>query len=323
MDQEAPRILLKLTQVERLSIKNWSATIMSSQTRRNFRKFFPEIKVLSLQDVSFAAYDFPLLLVSCPKLSAVHLEAVYWQFRDKVMMPLPSPKCQIQTLSLRESTAIVAFWLANSPFEMSLQNFEAFWGDPVQATYVRAFLEKAGSRLQQVTLGFHPQQDRVDEFQSQFGSDVTLADIGLCHNTELTSIRIQDDLSGYHPPDALAHKWVSNVIAQLMSPHLCDIYIKLILSSLPTVGGLDWEQIDQHLVRLAITEPRLKVTFYVSLVDFAASECVVPTRMMVDAIVRRLPRLTAQTRRLGVVCENTQDDQPLSLIPFAGAFMED
>lgn len=294
LDQEAPRILLRLNRVEHLKFRNWSATIMSDETRRNLQMYFPRVRTLVLQDTAFAGNDFPLVLCACPRLSSLQLYDVYWSHRNRTLVSaVVNSRQHIQALGLRHISPLASAWLTNGVFEMRLQKLELCWGDPAQLPHVRHLLKEAGSTLEYVVIA-----PSFDVANSAADLDGCLADIGLSANTALRTLRLVIETARSE-----AHAWPPKVLEQLRSEDIRRIELVLLLPYEGRLSSVDWDQIDLHLSRQAAAHPKLTVSIDVHMAWTEPSE-----KAVAHEVAARLPRLTVETKRLEFDCTYTACD---------------
>ncbi|KAH9930272.1 uncharacterized protein B0H18DRAFT_994110, partial [Fomitopsis serialis] len=144
MDQDAPRILVRLRHVEELSIRNWCATLMTDETRHSLRLCFPKVQVVHMQDVAFAGNDFAVMLCAIPKLARLHLHDVHWSFRQRPMVAAsPLGDNRVDTLYFHGTSPLVLSWLAkDGPLDFRLRALDVAWEHPSVSADVGRALER-------------------------------------------------------------------------------------------------------------------------------------------------------------------------------------
>ena len=313
MDQDAPRILLRLRHVEELSIRNWCATLMTDDTRHSLRRCFPKVKVVHMQDVAFAGNDFAVMLCAIPRLARLHLHDVHWSFRQRPLVPAtPLGDNHIDTLYFHGTSPLVLSWLArDGPLGFRLRALDVAWEHPSVSADVGRALERSGPDLEHATLVCNVRTMKGTVHLSDWlpppveDPRPPQLDFTLAHSTRLRSLHLKIEspdgrsfLVGWLPPllDSVSSTCIEEVLLELRRADLAHML---------------WEETDMRLARLLASHAVLTAVIHVSCVD----DLSVGAAQVREQVVGGLP-LVAATGRLVVECKGPNTSDWLPSLPY-------
>ncbi|KAH9832485.1 uncharacterized protein C8Q71DRAFT_713890 [Rhodofomes roseus] len=305
MDQDAPRILLRLRHVEELSIRNWCATLMTDDTRHNLRRCFPNVKVVHMQDVAFAGNDFAVMLCAIPRLARLHLHDVHWSFRQRPLVAArPLGDNRIDTLYFHGTSPLVLGWLAkDGPIGSRLRALHVAWEHPSVSSDVGRALERSGPELEHATLACNIRTLKgclvLSDWLAPPVEDACppLLDFTLAYSTRLRSLHLKIE-----SPDgrSLLVNWIPALLDSVHTKYIREVLLELRFADLEYML---WNETDEQLAKLLAAQSALSVIFHISRVD----DLKIGAAQVREQIVNGLPYVAA-TNRLAVECKDSSNN---------------
>ncbi|KZT68673.1 hypothetical protein DAEQUDRAFT_766081 [Daedalea quercina L-15889] len=300
MDQDAPRILIRLRHVEELSIRNWCATLMTDETRHSLRMCFPKVRVVHMQDVAFAGNDFAVMLCAIPRLARLHLHDVHWSFRQRPMVPAaPLGDNHIDTLYFHGTSPLVLSWLAkDGPIAFRLRALDVAWEHPSVSADVGRALERSGAELEHATLVCNIRTMKgcvaLSDWLAPPVEDTRppQRDFTLVHNTRLRTLHLKIE-----SPDgrSVLVGWIPALLDSVRSTCLQQVLLELRSADL---WYMPWAETDELLAKLLAAHAAMDVIIHISRVE----DICVGAAQVCEHVVNDLPRVAA-TQRLEVECK--------------------
>ncbi|GBE81681.1 hypothetical protein SCP_0400520 [Sparassis crispa] len=266
MNRDFTRILLRLQNVEYLTLNCWRAYQMSNETRKNLQVCFPAVKTIVLEDSHFCDHDFPGIILACPRLTAIHLIGITSSSSSSPpIWPLElvpagsSPESQVDTLVWSFSSNDTLVWLLNGPSMLRLRELQLsfFHSDihPEVENLAQQLLHAAGASLQRLSLGISP----------TFGTpNVSHDTLHLSRNPNLEWLQLKgiilDGDRAIHFSSILC-----SIVSQIQPCHtkLRQIQAELIVARISDIAALRFEQFDETLAALLQDRQSLEVLFHV------------------------------------------------------------
>ncbi|KAI0715956.1 hypothetical protein C8Q72DRAFT_799029 [Fomitopsis betulina] len=312
MDQDAPRILLRLRNVEELSIRNWCATLMTDDARHSLRRCFPKVKVVHMQDVAFAGNDFAVMLCAIPRLARLHLHDVHWSYRQRPMVAAePLGDNHIDTLYFHGTSPLVLSWLArDGPLGFCLHALDVAWEHPSVSADVGRALERSGPKLEHATLVCNIRTVKGSVNLSDWlappveDQRTPQLDFTLAYSTRLRSLHLKIE-----SPDgqSVLVGWLPTLLDSVSSTCIEEVLLELRRADL---AHMLWQEMDTRLAALLAAHATLHVVIHISCVD----DLNVGAAQVREQVMNGLP-FVAVTDRLTVECKGPDTSDWLPSLP--------
>ncbi|PCH36473.1 hypothetical protein WOLCODRAFT_146283 [Wolfiporia cocos MD-104 SS10] len=238
-------LLRALTRIERLSLDGIAWPDLELETREILLDHYGE----SIRDLWVATCDFRkashlvALLEAFPRVQSVRMEGSSWEEPGWDKFDQTDTTLRLHWLDVGDlcnPPSLVARW-ARRHRAISIENLHFSWGseDP---DILGQLLRSAGDSVKLLSLTL---DDTFGEWITGEDAKRTTQEIlDLSHNRELRTFRFVARLEGCGPTDV---SWISDLLSQLISPHLTLISIYMEMPSHGHLETVDWGKIDTAL----------------------------------------------------------------------------
>lgn len=267
IDSSARPLLRQFTKVERLSLDGIVWDDLEHETQQLLLTQYPLVTDLWVSTCDFwNPHDFLHLLQALPRLESVRMEGVGCEAVDcEDVLRNNAPELRLRWLDVGDicsAPSIVAQWAWSHRKNVAVENVHFSWGceDPVD---LGRFLQIAGSSVKTLSItmddrvqrwafpqGEHCRRVTFGKLPSEHLAGTMRDSLSLGHNTGLQKLRLLLRLETHV---ACEISWISDILAQLSSPLLKNIYIYVEVLFYEQLGQIRWDQIDS-----ALSHTRLK-----------------------------------------------------------------
>ncbi|KAH9941945.1 hypothetical protein B0H21DRAFT_751874 [Amylocystis lapponica] len=238
-------LLRQFTRIERLSLDALVWADLENETQQIFLTQYPLVSDLWLSTCDFwDPSEFLRLLQALPRLESVRMEGMVWEPEDCTdILRHNAPALRLRWLDVGDictAPHVIAKW-AGCHREVAIENIHFSWAcdHPVD---LGILLKKAGSSVQTLSLTM---DDRIQRWTTYPAA--LCGSLDLSRNTELRSLRLFARLDTPNVCDPSGVFWLSNVLAQLSSPHLSEVSICVEVKVYHQLLRIDWRSIDMYL----------------------------------------------------------------------------